>query len=104
MPSHEFYRSYLRVMTLIFRIVGWFMLLGGVVMAVLSLAATEDWAIAMGAALASALVGLALIKSKPLILENMLGFDMLGREKVSKLRQNSRNAAPNSALQRTGEK
>src|SRR5688572_14500625 len=81
MPSHEFYRSYLRVMTFIFRVVGWFMLVGGAVMAVLSFAATEDRAIAIGAAVATTLVGLALIKSKPLILENMLGFDMLGREK-----------------------
>jgi hypothetical protein len=88
-------------MTFIFRVVGWFMLVGGALMAVLSFAATEDRAIAIGAAVATTLVGLALIKSKPLILENMLGFDMLGREKTSELRQNSRKAAPNSALQRT---
>ena len=82
-------------MTVVFRIVGWLFLVGGIVMAVLSVAGTEDRALGVGIAAGVSLIGLALIKSKALTLENTWGLDTLGGEKISELRQNSRNAPPN---------
>jgi len=103
MNDHPFLRSWLRMANFIFRVLGWALIAFGIVLVVLlALGPPRDIArilTTMGALLA----GICLVISKPVQLEKMIGYGMLGPEKVSDLSQNSRNVAPNSALQRTGD-
>jgi hypothetical protein len=86
-----------------FRVVGWALIALGVVLVVLLVIGPPRDTARILMAAGALLVGVCLVLSTPIKFEKTIAYGMLGPEKVSDLRQNSRNVAPNSALQRTGE-
>jgi hypothetical protein len=103
MNDHPFLRNWLRTSIFMMRVLGWVLIAFAVVLIVLlALGPPRDTARVL-AIVGMLVAGICLVVSKPVQFEQMLGYGMLGPEKVSSLRQNSRNVAPNSALQRTGQ-
>jgi hypothetical protein len=103
MNDHPFLRTWLRVSIFMMRVLGWALIAFAVVlMALFAFGPPRDLARVL-AIVGLLTAGICLVISKPVQFEKMLGYGMLGPEKVSEIRQNSRNVAPNSALQRTGD-
>jgi hypothetical protein len=86
--NREFFRTYLKVITLLARVVGVLFLIASPVMALTAFMAVEHRVLYLLCALGTALAGLALVVSRPLTIETIAMADNLGKTKTSRLRQN----------------